>query len=163
MRCSLFTSVPPPSSIRPSSPHRLSISDTRLRAHPREATLATTRSLEERRRTGVRILIYIYAPLSTVQLRPSALPSTTTCFIFSNNIQLKKKATALEWMHLGVWWCGWWRHYVLSGSLDRKLYPKRAGAKNTSKHRNFIKGCLAVLWKKRNVIIIGFLFIRCMK
>lgn len=32
----------------------------------------------------------------------------------------------MEWMHMGMWWWGGggvnWCHYVLSGSLDRKLY-----------------------------------------
>lgn len=56
-----FPIIPSSSSIHPSSPRLVSLllSDIHLHAHPREATLATTRSLEERRRTGVRILIYI--------------------------------------------------------------------------------------------------------
>lgn len=48
----------------------LLISDSHLHAHPWEATLATIRSLEERRRTGVRILIYICGTLhSSTTLR----------------------------------------------------------------------------------------------
>lgn len=102
MRCSLkpgFTSLHPPSSPPAHRLVPLSISDTHLHAHPREATLATTRSLEERRRTGVRILIYIYAAPSTVQLFSGIIhphPPPTPYFIFSDKIQFKRNGTRVN-------------------------------------------------------------------
>lgn len=140
MRCGLkprFVSfLLPPSSFSALSLVPLSISDTHLHAHPREATLATTRSLEERRRTGVRILIYIcgtpqfnYSPASpplSTQHRLSTLsPPSTPYFIFSDKIQFKSNGTRVNGVNVCVWERGVdWCHYVLSGSLEGKLYPK---------------------------------------
>lgn len=99
-----------PSSILPSCPFRLvplSISDTHLHAHPREATLATTRSLEERRRTGVRILIYTRRSpqfnYSLALFNPHQ-PPQMPYFIFSNKTQFKRNGTRVcggRWARLG--------------------------------------------------------------
>ena len=167
MRCSLkpgFTSLPSPSSHTPLLPCLvllpLSIYDTCFHAHPREATLATTRSLEERRGTVVRLLIYICGALHIPVFSNIPLPPAPY-FIFSDNMQFKRNGTWANRMNVhgyvmvdgcgggegGLNWC----HYVLSGSLGRKLYQKRRSAKNMSKHCDLIKRSLTVMWKREFV------------
>lgn len=150
-----FTSFPPPSTHplppRPAPP--LSVSDTRLHAHPREATLATTRSLEEKRRIGVRMWIYMWDARHSSAVRRHYSSSTPPVpyFIFSDNIQFETNGARVDGVNVhgcvvvGGW--GWKR--VGGGVNDTIMFwvaaftenytEKWGGAMNTSKQCNLIK------------------------